>query len=292
MGFAAKVIADSINPYGKRLITFEATFPRYILAEVNTHRALSKNSASSRAIPVRETLKRVTEDPFIPIDAAWQKNQKGMQGGEPLSREEREVARGIWLDSRNFAIESVKRLTDPDFIDLHKGIANRLLEPFMWHTAIISGTERMNFFNLRAHKDADVHFQTIARMLVAAERKSTPKLKQVGEWHLPYVEGEGFDYAELKKSYDDIEIARISSARCARVSYLTHNKTRDPQEDLALAKRLQEPVLHASPFEHAAQVADKDKPSGNFTGGWAQYRKRLPNEAVFVGFDAMAEVPA
>lgn len=47
----AEIIADSINQYGNRITSFVITFPRIVLAEFNTHRALSRNSASSRAIP-------------------------------------------------------------------------------------------------------------------------------------------------------------------------------------------------------------------------------------------------
>lgn len=40
---SAKIVADSISPQGDRLISVLCTFPRIILAEVNTHRMLSKN---------------------------------------------------------------------------------------------------------------------------------------------------------------------------------------------------------------------------------------------------------
>ena len=49
---SAKVIADSVSPKGIRLVTIECQFPRFILAQVNTHRVFSRNSASSRAIPI------------------------------------------------------------------------------------------------------------------------------------------------------------------------------------------------------------------------------------------------
>ena len=48
---SAKIVADSVSPQGDRLISVLCTFPRIILAEVNTHRMLSKNTSSSRAIP-------------------------------------------------------------------------------------------------------------------------------------------------------------------------------------------------------------------------------------------------
>lgn len=67
----AKIIADSINPFGHRITTMVVTMPRIVLAEFNTHRMFSRNSASSRAIPFEKMVKSVEENPFIPI--AWQK---------------------------------------------------------------------------------------------------------------------------------------------------------------------------------------------------------------------------
>jgi hypothetical protein len=75
-----KNIADSKNEFGNRLTTFVLTFPRIVLAEFNTHRMISKNSASSRAIPFKKMLKMVQENPFIPIK--WMKDHSGMQGNE------------------------------------------------------------------------------------------------------------------------------------------------------------------------------------------------------------------
>ena len=77
---SAEIVADSMSPQGERLTTLLLTFPRFILAELNTHRMFSKNSASSRAIPFNRMVKMVQEDPFIPI--AFQRDHKGMQGVE------------------------------------------------------------------------------------------------------------------------------------------------------------------------------------------------------------------
>ena len=82
MKISAQIVADSKNEFGDRITTMLVTFPRYILAELNTHRMFSKNSASSRAIPFVKMLKSVKENPFIPI--AWQKDHPGMQGTEYL----------------------------------------------------------------------------------------------------------------------------------------------------------------------------------------------------------------
>lgn len=143
---SAQVIADSVNPVGNRLTTFVVTFPRIVLAELNTHRMLSRNSASSRAIPFERMLKMVEEDPFIPI--AWQKDHKGMQGTEYYTDPiEIALLRNRWEDT---ALESVLAAKGLSKCGVTKQLCNRLLEPFMWHTAILSCTEIENFFYLRA----------------------------------------------------------------------------------------------------------------------------------------------
>src|SRR3954454_17073296 len=95
MGFDAKVLADSVSPGGHRLTTVEATFPRFILAEANTHRVFSRNSASSRAIPTERNIERVTLDPFVP--ETFNQRIKGMGVGDALEAEEAEKARHLWV---------------------------------------------------------------------------------------------------------------------------------------------------------------------------------------------------
>lgn len=144
MKIEAKIIADSKNEFGDRITTMIVTFPRFILAELNTHRMFSRNSASSRAIPFEKMVKSVEENPFIPI--AWQKDHKGMQGTEYLNEDESAIVKRNWLSARNEAIVKAKELNQDG---VTKQLCNRLLEPFMWHTVIITATEFQNFFELR-----------------------------------------------------------------------------------------------------------------------------------------------
>jgi hypothetical protein len=155
--FAAKVIADSIGPKGERITSFVVTFNRFVLAEFNTHRMFSRNSASSRAIPFKTMLKMVTEDPFIPM--AFQKDHKGMQGNEYITGRALELRKEQWLLARDEAVIMAESLAKPlvtfggDELDggstVTKQIVNRLLEPYMWHTVIVTATEFENFFALR-----------------------------------------------------------------------------------------------------------------------------------------------
>lgn len=142
---SAKIIADSLSPQGHRLTTLEVVMPRYILAEFNTHRVLSKNSASSRAIPFSKMVKNVQDNPFIPY--AWQKDHKGMQGSEYIEhRADKQFIIDRWLQARDNAILGATQLSTSD---VTKQLANRLLEPYMYHKVLVSGTEWENFFNLR-----------------------------------------------------------------------------------------------------------------------------------------------
>lgn len=160
----AKIIADSIGPQGDRITSFILTYPRFIHAELMTHRMFSRNSASSRAIPFEKMLKSVQEDPFIPI--AWQKEHTGMQGTEYIVDSiELEMCKEVWLDAKNDAVENAKTLhgdlavfgnTEDPYKPLEMGVSkqlvNRLLEPFLWHTVLVTATEYQNFFDLRCPK--------------------------------------------------------------------------------------------------------------------------------------------
>jgi hypothetical protein len=145
MKIETKILADSISERGDRITTYLLTFPRIILAEFNTHRAFSRNSASSRAIPFAKMVESVEKNPFIPI--AWQKDHKGMQGTEYLDETMSDVAKDEWLHARNEAVRTAKILNKEEFVT--KQLCNRLLEPFMWHTVICTATDYENFFKLR-----------------------------------------------------------------------------------------------------------------------------------------------
>ena len=146
----AKIVADSINPQGNRITTFLLTYPRFIHGELMTHRMFSRNSASSRAIPFEKMVKMVEDDPFVPI--AWQIDHKGMQGTEYLTGDINiEEAVKIWLEARDYAVGQATKLSTPTEYkaSITKQICNRLLEPYMWHTVLVTATEWENFFALR-----------------------------------------------------------------------------------------------------------------------------------------------
>lgn len=280
MSYKVKVLCDSIA-LGTRLTTFVVTMPRFLLAEFNTHRVLSRNSASSRAIPVEKRIAMLESDPFVP--EAFQQNIRGMQGGAPLDPMAQDNAKQIWMQAAKSAIQHAKSLAN---LGVHKQWANRLLEPFAWHTVVCTATEWENFFNLRTHPDAQPEIQVVARMMKAAMEESKPQPLELGEWHIPFITEEDINESCGNPSCmpDDLWLVKLSVARCARVSYLTHDTgKRDVVADLALHDRLLTSG-HMSPFEHCAQrVGAMFDCDSNFSYPWKQYRKFIPGEKVYRG---------
>lgn len=256
----AKVLADSIAN-NVRLTTFELTYPRVIHGEMMTHRVLSRNTGSSRAIPTQKLINDVVENPYIPTH--WGKNQPGMQAEVELDEWDILEAKVKWLQARDKAVQSAYDLMD---IGCHKQIVNRLLEPFQWHTAIFSGTDWSNFLNQRCHKDANPEIKAIAELIKEQFKINEPKSTKI---HLPLIQDDEWhlDLDILKK---------ISVGRCARVSYLSHDGKRDIEKDIELHDRLLKSG-HFSPFEHVASPGQPTIYYANFLG-WVQYRKTIPFE--------------
>jgi len=297
MAYEAKILRDSLSPDNVRLTTFQVTFPRIVLAEFNTHRVFSRNSASSRAIPVEKMLQKVMDDPFIPV--YWGKNQKGMQAEQELTVEEQKTAEEAWLIARSHAVADAARLLS---LGIHKQITNRLLEPWLWHTVIVTATEWDNFWGLRCNPMAQPEIKKVADMMRETYIDSTPRGLALDEWHMPLVD---FDEVRANSGCSDIPMfwQKVSAGRCARVSYLTHDGKRDVMADVELCDRLVS-AGHMSPLEHVARPMTKEDArdiiykqltgcvtmplSANandvFCGnlrGWISTRKTLPNEDVF-----------
>lgn len=281
MGYSVKILADSIGPNKVRLTTWELTYPRFVHAELMTHRLFSRNSASSRAIPTKTLMRQIRKDPAMPV--WWGKNQKGMQARVELTGWRKSVVRFTWLQARWFALFFAWSLTK---LGMHKQIANRILEPWMFITVIVTATEFENWFKLRCHPDAQPEIGWVAKEMKRQYDEHTPKILQPGEWHTPLIRDEEWGTIEIGL------IKKISVARCARVSYLTHDGKRDYDEDKKMHDRLAESG-HWSPFEHVAQALVDNKNgafprdtatlwSGNLRG-WRQYRETIDPTFTKVG---------
>ena len=268
----AKIIEDSISPRGDRLTTMQVRCHRFVLAEFNTHRAFSRNSASSRAIPVEKQLEMIKDDPAFPLE--WRAEQSGMQSGEVLTGKDAHDAKVLWQLGADAAVWAVNDYLNshPDKERrLHKSWINRMLEPYMWHTICVSSTEWDNFFAQRCSPLAQPDIRVPAEMMRDALEASTPRWIDYGSWHLPYVNEDDI----LEADERGLDIRGISAARCARTSYLTQEGTRDLAADVTLFERLCNPgegPPHASPLEHVATPAGPGStPPGNFRN-WFQLR--------------------
>lgn len=322
----ATVVADSLSPTGDRLTSLLITFPRIILAEVNTHRMLSKNTSSSRAIPFEKMVEAIQEDPFIPI--AWQKHHSGMQGTEYITEQSIvDFKKGVWLNARNKAVQSAEELygnvsrarSMSDVQELSdtgvtKQLANRLLEPFMWTTMLITGSKEGwdNFFKLRCPQytfdnvhfykskkeaidiitdgkgflnkeyelsdldwlkvnkgQAEIHMMALAEAIYDAMNESSPKQLEDGEWHIPfgdkmqdrdimqYIKGKFNSRTKVEEAIQKFKL-KVSTARCARLSYMTFDGEIDYEKDLKLYDTLLE-SHHASPFEHVSRCLTEEE---------------------------------
>jgi thymidylate synthase ThyX len=185
MPFYARILLDSMSPAGVRLTTMEVRYPRFIHSEIMTHRVMSKNSSSSRAIPIRKMIDAVRSDPAMPL--WWGRNQAGMQAREEIDAPTRALAEAEWKRALDDALAHAERLAAND-INLHKQLVNRILEPFAWITVIVSATEWANFFTQRTHEDAQPELRHIAQLMLAEYRASTPRRLALGEWHTPLIQ--------------------------------------------------------------------------------------------------------
>lgn len=276
MGVQARVLADSYyapvwrrdadgtehrRPYEEvmrdwpwnRVTTLEVVIHRFVLAEFNTHRRFSRNSASSRAIPFPKMLERVLEDPAIPL--SFPSEQKGMQGGEEIHGGSREIVERHWYRARDSAVQQAETL---HAMGVHKSVVNRLLEPFMWHTIIVTANEWENFFAQRCSPLAQPEIRAAAEAMRDAIAGSTPELLEEGQWHRPLFDDEKDSFDVHGRAFSDEDATnlanQVSAARCGRVSYLTHEGTRDVTEDIALFQRLASAdPPHWSPLEHVCR---------------------------------------
>jgi len=290
----------------KVLSTLLLRYPRWIHAELMTHRVFSRNAASSRAIPVAKLIQDVLDNPAVPL--YWGKNQKGMQATEECAapvmryRSLEPIEGGIlgtneeaWLYARDNAVMQARAFSEAGY---HKQIVNRLLEPFVHITVLVSSTEWSNFLALRDHSDAEPHIAMLAREVrKELNREDNIQTLEPGEWHFPFIQrGEwvqALDYSmattwEERKDRAVNLLKKLSVARCASTSY----KTVDGY-DMTLEKAIEihdklvgSTPLHASPAEHVAQAAEwyfddgyweDHNLHGNFEG-FIQYRKMLPGE--------------
>lgn len=295
-----RIIADSINiQSGVRLTTFEFEYPRYIHSELMTHRVLSKNASSSRAVPLRTAIENIRNNPAWPVH--FGKNQSGMQAREELSGTELVAAKGLWSRAMFAATEYAAQMAD---LNAHKQWAARILEPFQMMKVVVTGTDWANFLYLRNDHEAQPEFHELARLVQEAFDHNKPEFLAEREWHTPYVEqyrdSRGvlcyFDANGEELSLDDA--LKVSASCCAQVSYRKLDQTKEKAMEI-YDKLFSGRKPHMSPTEHQAtpmspyndgepanwehgithMTKDYHLYSGNLRE-WIQYRQTLPRNVV------------
>lgn len=314
---AKPILSSQLIGHPHRLDTILATYPRWIHAEGRTHRALriaeglevlpptpslmedpllSRNAASSRAIPVAKMIEDILSDPAVPV--FWGKNVAGMQANEELPKHLASKARDIWLSSMHAAIAHARAMVALGIDDAerpigaHKQIVNRMLEPYMHIRVLVSATEWSNFLALRIHEAAEPHIQLLAREIKACLDLPAMQELRPGDWHLPFVDESDKNFARDNFPQNQLDYLRkLSTARCASTSYLTvDSKPMLPSVAEALHDKLVgASPLHASPAEHPAQADEKGtlfnatwRNAGQHRNyvGFRQYRAMLPNDTL------------
>lgn len=207
---SAKVVKDSIGgtPFpsnNTRLITLELEYPKFLQAQLNTHRNATKNSQSSRAC----SFKSIMENLFVPTSVG--KNKPGMAATEYLEGTELDSFQKDWIDLKDYvyswALDMVEKY------NVHKQTINRVLEPFMMSKGVFTATfEYWNHvIGLRKHPDAQPEFYELADLVEKAIYQSEPQRLKEGQWHLPYVDS-------VEAGSDDVNI-KVSASCIAQVSY-------------------------------------------------------------------------
>lgn len=246
----AKIIADSYSAInGKRITTFELTYPRFIHSELMTHRLFSRNAMSSRAVPIEKMCDQVCDSPAEPIH--WGKNQPGMQAKEELEGTPLSLVQGMWREVAQQSSLVARYMSDEG---AHKQIVNRILEPFQLMKTVLTSTEFDNFFWLRKHEDAQPEIKELAeRMYEQLEWNKCLTIElDAGDWHTPYYEA-GYWLKEDETPLEDA--LAISSSCCAQVSYRLLDDSIEKARKVY--QRLAESTpVHASPFEHQATPMD------------------------------------
>lgn len=268
-----KIIADSVSPAAIRLTTFHLRYWRSIHAELMTHRVFSRNGRSSRAVPNGVLLREPIVEPM-----RYGANRKGMSAGEELRGWRRLLARLTWVGMARMTRVGVRVL---HFAGLHKQWSNRPLEWFGCIDVLVTATDFQNWFALRIDDGAQPEIRALAIRMRDQLLISRPRQLRPGEWHLPYISN------REREQYAIAKLLRLSTARCARLSYEPFDGNADHLSEFARYERLviAKPV-HASPAEHQATPDAYDGRNwehpelhGNLRG-WIQHRKQIAGEFV------------
>lgn len=276
---------------------------------------------NSRAIPFEKMVEVVKNEPFIPL--AFQCQHKGMQGNQYITDPYViEKKKEKWSNAINSAVKLAVDLSneeisasyytnDENGVPIHtkdvyfenssvsKQLCNRLLEPFMWVTQIVTGSREAfeNLFRLRcpiynieglkftSKKEAielhshlkdmtdlewlqcnsgqvEIHFMDLAEKMYDALNESEPTELESGEWHIPFSNEPCF--TPEMSLMDKIVLS------CAMIARTSYTKIGDSQNiSLETARNIFERCKkerHDSIFEHAGRCMTKREWETNLRG--------------------------
>lgn len=299
MTYTVEIVEDSIGtqPGCKQLTTLKLYYPRqFVHQQMLTHRALSRNSSSSRATPISTVIERIRKDPAQPL--RWGMNGKGMSDHGEMNAMDAALHLREWIGARDDVIKRVMKMQKHTVVP-HKQIVNRLLEPWDHISVTVTATDWDNFLALRCD-DAQPEMMHLANLMrETLEDAPPPRRLNEGEWHLPFIQDYEREIAyrisdPAERALAVLKLCQISAARCARVSYVGHDgKKKTYEEDMATYETLiNGGKVHASPMEHQAKpdkftvtydpltnelnrVYENSKLHGNLSG-WVQFRKTIP----------------
>jgi hypothetical protein len=204
----------------------------------------------------------------------------------------------LWKQAADKVIEVAEEMSE---LGSTKQIINRLLEPFMWHTVIVTATEWENFFALRCpqynvngdifrskkdtcrmydlnyHADsmewfrmnkgqAEIHMMALAEAMWDAYNESKPNELLPGQWHIPF--GDKLSDEVKGTAYGPLFGVKVATAMCARVSYTTVGDEKELpswEKLMELHDRLAASG-HWSPFEHCAKAMDSKEYAYSLNG--------------------------
>lgn len=277
-GMEVQIIKDSINEAGARVTTIGVRAPKFLDAQFEKHRQfvqdyskltgfmdsdttpMAKSASSSRAMTGLKTTEQVAGQPYIP-EMIGHLQKAGMQPDGYFKYKTLKEIQEIIREMATVNASYVQKLYEQG---VTKEIANRYIEPYMMSEFIITATEFDNFIELRADNEhAQIQIRQIANMVKVLREVHEPTKLKTGEWHIPLVDDLGDNYTIEEKIL-------ISSARCARKSYMT-KRIVEIEKDLELGIILRE-SLHLVPYEHQAQATE----SNEYTTEMFPYKGWIP----------------
>jgi hypothetical protein len=269
--YEVRMIAASITPWGDKIATIVARYPRFIHGELMTHKDLSRNASSSRAIPFKTMLRLVRKDMAAPLH--WGANQPGMQANTELTGHKRAMAVFMWHLTGHVVLSLAWLMS---FTGVHKQVINRMIEPWSYINVQITATNWDRMLKLRLDPAAQPEFRQLALQIQSALKHATYLPLREGEWHVPWIMAD-----EMRQVSRDVNnkarelswqlLKKLSAARSARLSYTpVGDVKRSNEKDLTLACRLID-EKHLSPFEHQATPCKGQHAN---LKGWMNYRNQ------------------